>query len=486
LGVHFTEFQDVYGKPVEQLRPLSEIFAELEQKGATMADMQSIFGKIGGNAAMMFIKNHDKLAELASQNKGSQGISDELAKVKQETTKGLWYQTTSMFSESFMRGYELLEPQIRSVLRDFLAKFNAREFAQGLASIGKVLLDVCSILGNIATWVTKNFTWIEPLLFTGIVSTKLFKLAGAITNIGVALGFLGKQSLASSSLQTISGLVGLGGVKGMSFANKRALVSTLNAAGISGKGAMMQALAGMGMAGGSNALLARGAASGLFANQVATGGGLVGAGASIAAIGTGAVAATAGIAALIGAMGWLAYKTWKVKEAKDAMQEEIEANRKYRYPSIEALYDSLNQTYKKALDTKRAVDDVTAEKTLQEASGQKIGAFTGNWWAALLGSVSAGQSYGMSPPVYSYGDAYQDDTRAAILTVAKKDSQNRINSAFAEFGKLKSSIEVGAFIQNVRNKYGQGEETLDKNLWTVGTDGKVLRVQARVCNINQQ
>jgi TP901 family phage tail tape measure protein len=192
LGVEFTEYRDVYGKQVEHLRPLSEIFADLERKGATMADMQAIFGKNGGNAAMMFIKNHDRLAELASQNKASQGISGELAKVKQETTKGLWYQTTSMFTESFMKGYEILEPQIRVVLRDFLSKFKMKEFASGLASIGRVLLDILSVLGNIATFVTKNFSWIEPLLFTGIVATKLFKLAGALTNIGVALGFIGK------------------------------------------------------------------------------------------------------------------------------------------------------------------------------------------------------------------------------------------------------------------------------------------------------
>ena len=36
-----------------------------------MADVQAIFGKIGGNAAMMFLKNYDKLRELTSYNRGS-------------------------------------------------------------------------------------------------------------------------------------------------------------------------------------------------------------------------------------------------------------------------------------------------------------------------------------------------------------------------------------------------------------------------------
>lgn len=482
LGVKFTQYEDVYGKQVEKLRPLAEIFEDLKSKGATMADMQSIFGKIGGNAAMMFLKNSDKLRELTSHNRASQGISGELAKVKQDTTKGLWYQVTSQFSESFMQSFELLEPQIKSVLKSFLSKFSAPDFAKGLASIGGALLDIFSVLSNIATWFIKNFNWIEPLLFTGIVATKLFKLAGALTNIGVALGFIGKQSAATSSIQMITGLVGMGGVRGagaMTMANKRALVTALSAAGISGKGAMTNALANFGLAGGTNALLARGGASGLFASQVATGNGLIGAGASLSALGTGAVAATAGVAALVGVMGWLAYKTWKVKEAKDAVLEEIEANRKYRYPSIEALYTSLSDTYNMAVNAKKAVDDLTSNKTVEEASGHKIGAFTGNWWTSVLSQMGASMSarngnYTALNNTYSYQDAYQDDARAALTTLAKKDSQARINSAFAEMGKFKTAWEVDAFIDNIFNKYGQNERMLDKSLWTTTTDGKII------------
>lgn len=156
LGVKFTENVDVYGKDVERLKPLATIFEELKTKGESMADMQAIFGRIGGNGAMMLLKNYDKLRELTSQNKASQGISSELGKVKQETTKGLWYQVSSQLSESFMQGYEIIEPQIQNLLKNFLAKFSEKDLARGLASIGSALLDLLSLLGNIATWFTRN------------------------------------------------------------------------------------------------------------------------------------------------------------------------------------------------------------------------------------------------------------------------------------------------------------------------------------------
>lgn len=474
LHIKFTHFVDVYGKKIERVRPLADIFGDLHKAGATMADMQAIFGKIGGNAAMQFVNNYERLRELTIQNKGSNGIAAELALVKQQTTKGLWSQVTSQLTESFMGGYELIEPTIRQRLKEFLAKFSAPELSRGLAEIGRTLIAIFSTLVNFGTWVVRNFNWIEPLLFTGFVATKLFKLAGAVTNLGVAMGFLGKQSAAASTIQLLTGLTGLGGKisgKTLPFANKRAIVTALRSAGVTGKGAMTKTLLSSGLMSGSSFFAARSAFAPLFASQVATGNGLVGASASLSAIGTGAAAATAGIAALVGALGWVAWKTWKIKEAKDSVQEEIKTNRKYRYPSIESLYDALRKTYKQALDTKGAVDDVTKGKTLEEASGQTIGAFTGNWWTAFLNSLGSAETH--SAPLYSFDDAYQSDVRNAIHVIAEKSGQDRIQKAYADLGKLKNDEEIGAFILSAKSLYGQDEKHLNHKLWTTDAKGNV-------------
>ena len=472
LGIRFTEMRDIEGVQVEKLRPIADIFEELNKKGASMADVQAIFGKIGGNAAMMFLKNYDKLRELTSYNRGSQGVSSELALVKQNTTKGLWAQVTSQLTEGFMQAYEVLEPSIRTVLRTFLAKFKAPEFTRGLVSIGNALLDIFTVIGNIGAWVTRNFHWIEPLVFTGVVATRLFKVAGALTNIGIAMGFIGKQSAATTSISAVQGLLGAGGIGKVSFAQKRAIVSAMQSAGVAGRGAMNRAL----MAGGG-VIGAKGVLQSLFATQVATGSGLTGAAASLSAISTGAVAATAGIAALVGTLGWVAYKTWKIKEAKDAVLEEIESNRKYRYPSIEALYFSLSETYNMAVKTKRAVDEVVAGKSIEEASGHKIGAFTSNWWAGFLGEFAIASSEGMvsRDHVYNMDKARQDDIRDALVTLAKRDSQTRIDAAYAEFGKMGTVLEVDAFLKTVKERFGQQEKDLDKSLWRM-QDGKAVYV----------
>ena len=473
LGVKFTEKRDVEGVRVEKLRPIADIFEELNRKGASMADMQAIFGKIGGNAAMMLVRNYDRLRTLSSHNRGSQGISAELALVKQDTTKGLWAQATSQLSEGFMHAFEVLEPSVRTVLRSFLDKFKAPDFTRGLLSVGNALLDIFTVIGNIGVWVARNFHWIEPLVFTGAVAVRLFKVAGALTNIGIAMGFIGRQSAATATVGSVQGLLDMGDTGKIYFRQKRAIVSAMQSAGVAGRGAMTRAL----MSGGG-VVGAKGVLQSLFATQVATGGSLTGAAASLSAMGTGAVAATAGIAALVGALGWVAYKTWKIKEAKDAVLEEITSNRKYRYPSIEALHSSLSETYNMALKTKRAVDEVVAGKSIEEASGRKIGGFTSNWWTGFLGEFAIASSEGMvsREHIYNMDKARQDDIREALVTLAKRDSQTRIDAAYAEFGKMGTALDVDAFLKTVQERFGQQDKDLDKSLWNV-RDGKIVYVE---------
>lgn len=467
LGVKFTQMVDVYGKQVEKLKPLAQIFEELHKSGATMGDMQAIFGKIGGNAAMMLVNNYGKLRELTNQNKASTGISGELAEVKQNTTKGLWAQVTSQFTESFMKAFEVLEPVIKSTLKAFLEKFKSPEFAKGIRSIGQGILGLLSTLASFGNWVINHWSWLEPLIFTGVVATKLFKLAGALTNVGVAVGFIGKQRVASSTMELIGGLTGFGrmGLRKPSFGDKRVMVKALREAGVQGSGVMAKALMGSRI-GSASSIVGQGAATGLFASQVATGNGLIGAGASIGALGATAVAATAGVTALIGALGWVAYKTWQIKKAKDAVQEELKANKKYRYPSIDALHNSLQETYKIALATKRAVDEVTEGKTIEESSGQRIGAFSGSWWGAYGSMLAASHSFGYAGNVYTFEDARQHDAVAAIEAIAERHTQTRINAGWAKLGTLKSAVEVDAFLESLQEIYGQKaskpEDTVSK------------------------
>ena len=71
--------------------------------------------------------------------------------------------------------------------------------------------------------------------------------------------------------------------------------------------------------------------------------------------------------------------------------------------------------------------------------------------------------------------ARQDDIRDALVTLAKRDSQTRIDAAYAEFGKMGTVLEVDAFLKTVKERFGQQEKDLDKSLWRM-QDGKAVYV----------
>lgn len=460
MDVKFTRIVDVYGKPVEKLRPLADIFEELHRKGATVGDMQTIFSKIAGNAAMMLATHYDKLRALTSENRSSYGIASELALIKQNTTKGLWARVTSQFTEGTLGAFERLEPFIQGVLTDFLERFKAKDFSVGLTKIGEALLNVMSLLGKVATFFISNYNWLEPLIFTTVVSTKLFKLAGALTNVGVALGFIGKQKVSSSVLEVVHGLTGMGGnkfIKGLSYADKRSLVSALKTQGVAGKGNFAKAVTSIGPSNAAN-ILAMGPSAPMISSQVINGNGLLGASASLSSLGAGAVAATAGVSALIAALGLVAYRTWQINKEKKLMIADVNSKMKYRYKSVDDLYDALKKTHEMAQNTNSDLENI---KKLSEASGHTIGWWTANWWGALFNPfvTSVGGAR------YTFQDARFDDTQSAILTLAKRDSQTRIESAWTKLGKMKSVDEVRGFLQTARNIYGQEVgDSINKNL----------------------
>lgn len=478
LGVKFTHTVEVMGKQVEKIRPLADIFEELNKKGATLGDMQKIFGLRGGNAALMLLENYEQLRTLSASNRTSFNVSESLAKVKQETTKGLWHKMTSMFSESFLHSFETLEPQIRKILRKFTENFKPEEFARGLTALASALMDIFKLLGDIASWVTRNFHWVGPVLLSTSVTVRLFKFAGAVTNLGVALGFLGKQSVAVSASRLIPLLVGLKGLTGKaSFAAKRKIVTALRDAGVQGgAGSLTGALSGATAVRGLRYVIARAGTSGLFSTQVAVGGGVLGATSSLASLGAGAVVATGALSALAGILGIVAYRTWKIKEAKEAVLDELENSEVKSYPSLDALNASLRESFNNAVALKDKLKDIQNEQPLKDITGQGPQWFTENWWKAtthlLLWSFLPQQNKTEPADFISYQDAYQQDLKKSLETLAKQDSNKKIFSAFAELGKLKTVPEVEAFIQSLPEVVGMDLSKVDPKLYSKYTGDK--------------
>lgn len=191
LGVSFTEDRDVGGKTVNKVRSLYDIFSDLKDKGASLEDLQRMFGTIGGNAALQLINRTDKLKELTLQNITSHGTADLLSKEKKATATNMWHQMVSTFKDQFLTAYLELEPAIMETLGSLTRSFASAEFVDGLKAFGSTLLYVLDAVTEIGIWVGKNWNWLQPLFIGNILYSKVSGLANGVMSLGRSIASLG-------------------------------------------------------------------------------------------------------------------------------------------------------------------------------------------------------------------------------------------------------------------------------------------------------
>lgn len=466
LGIKFTEYIQVEDKKVETLRPLADIFKDLKDKNASLADMQSIFGRIGGSASMMFLTNHEQLRTLAKENKSSAGIAEILSKVKQnETTKGLWDQFTSRIMEGFQQAFDVMEPTIMVTLKELIEKIKPREFAEGVRSILDALLSLITAFSKIGAWVVRNYKWLEPLVFTTIVSTRLFKLAASITNLGVAFGFLGKQQAGAAVLGSASSFLGgsLNPFKKATFADKRAMVLARQSGAVTG-GVLP-----------------------LLASQTRVGGSLLGSAGALASIGKAALAAVTGVSAVAGAIGYVSYKTWRLLDIEESVGQRIEEKNKHTYNSIVELNEALATGFKNANDMGNAIDELLG-KSLSEQTGVSTKWFSTPWWkslampfAASMHSAKSGGDTSQAAKIMSTRDPYQVAISKQIQRIAREDESSAMQSFYALMGAANSADDIKAFRKSIRDRFefvenGDVRRNREKyKIYQIGADGKVKK-----------
>jgi len=180
------------------------------------------------------------------------------------------------------------------------------------------------------------------------------------------------------------------------------------------------------------------------------------------------VVAAGAFGILAAAIGVVAYKTWKMAEIHRGVMEELEKKEKYSFPSIDAMYASLNRTYNEAKRVKSVVDELTADKLVIDETGQPMGVFSRRGWQAFGNALAMSNgAYGLEP--YTYSDAYQDNIKEGLTTLARQQAVDIRSSFFGELEKQRTPLEAAAFIGTIDDFYKLDLNTVDTSLYTSGT-----------------
>jgi len=177
------------------LKDFNTLMAELNKKSKEMSsgDFTSLFYQAfrvtAATGAMALVRHADKLQEVTDLNKyNSYGLSTELADAKKNTIEGLWYQMTSAFTESGMKGFEAMQGTIRDFLQRMIQLMKSPEFVEALSSAMQMFLKLVEVITDVFQGIMKFWNMLPNWAKDGIVYfVKIQMTLGIIAGIAQSL-----------------------------------------------------------------------------------------------------------------------------------------------------------------------------------------------------------------------------------------------------------------------------------------------------------
>ncbi|NDV63947.1 phage tail tape measure protein [Bacteroides sp. 224] len=181
-----------------RLRPLTDIFGDLNKADLEVSDFYKMFHKTSAQGAVSLTNNVDKWNEIVYQNFLSDGLVGKLAEEKKNTIQGLWYQLTSMFTEDGMQAFEELQQPIKDMLNQTINWLKTPEAVQTIKQLSKDFFELISMLKDFALFCIKAYnsmSWfIKPWLKFQVIMWPIlsfFRAFKALGNMGMYIFSLG-------------------------------------------------------------------------------------------------------------------------------------------------------------------------------------------------------------------------------------------------------------------------------------------------------
>lgn len=176
------------------LRELPDILGDLHSKRQGMsaghfATLISTMFRISADPGVLaFIANYGKLKEVIAQNDMSSGLASKLSLEKQNTITGLWYQMTSAFTESGMKGFEAMEGVIRQFLQRMITLMKSPEFAQALKGMMDMFLKIVNVIVDVFKKIMSLWNSMPQWGKDGLVwFVKIQMVLGIVAGIGKSI-----------------------------------------------------------------------------------------------------------------------------------------------------------------------------------------------------------------------------------------------------------------------------------------------------------
>lgn len=186
-------------------KTLIQIFEELNQKDVSVSQFYQLFHKTAAAGAVALADHVDKWNKIIEENFMSEGMSKDLADEKKNTIKGLWAQLTSIFTDDGVNSFQLIQENIRSILKQGIEWLKTDSVQQGFHKFAKELMDLGHTLIGATKYFLDFYEAIAPLLKVWIkFQLVMWPITSAFKAVSTVM--LGWAAVAGKAAVGIKGL----------------------------------------------------------------------------------------------------------------------------------------------------------------------------------------------------------------------------------------------------------------------------------------
>lgn len=147
-----------------QMKPLLEIFQELNEKNLNVADYYRLFHKTAASGAIALVDHVDKWNDVYLENFLSGGISAKLADEKKNTLQGKWAQVESTFIDTGVTAFQGVQGHLQMWMDKAIGWLQSDEAVQMFRDVANTMIEFIELLKKSTKYFKNLYDMFAPLV----------------------------------------------------------------------------------------------------------------------------------------------------------------------------------------------------------------------------------------------------------------------------------------------------------------------------------
>lgn len=146
------------------IRPLIDIFEELNKKELQVGDYYKLFHKTAASGAVALTDHVEKWYKVYLENFKARGLSASLADAKKNTLQGLWKQVESVFTDTGVTAFQSIEGGLRGYMNQAIDWLRSKRAEEIFRDTANTIMEFVKVTIDATKWFYRFYEKFAPMI----------------------------------------------------------------------------------------------------------------------------------------------------------------------------------------------------------------------------------------------------------------------------------------------------------------------------------